>query len=371
MSLPIYTHPMSAANWIALTAVFVAFLGTWVTIYVNRHRRPKVRSVVHRNDLTAGEFAQLDVEEIDTPQGMFDQTPPTIDVRLVNSGTGTAMIVGCDIDVVWARRFKHIRPPVAKEFRGGAALLPPSAHYIALLPSPDEANGKLYPGEKAESHPLHEVVRGLDGLNLSHELKAGETDRFVVRIEVKPHGGGTLFDHAMPGDDRMAYQVRLLIRYAGGRKTQTLTTGKVGIVSPANTLRFPVVGEVRQLVDKFRREVREIEQDINKELVQTGLKPVNWALLREARVNPGEADLAELATLDAEAIEQALDRHKPLTSGFFRPDEAVRKFLDDLDEFGRSILDEMPPGSDLAEIFFPPARRTLAEVQKVRGEEFG
>lgn len=360
---------MNAGNWIALAAVLVALLGAGITLYVNRHRRPKVRSVVQGNDLTADGSPHLDVQEIDTPPGVLNQTAPTIDVRLVNSGTGTALIIGCDIEVVWARRFKHIRPPVAKDSRGGAALLPPSAHYVALLPSPEEANGKSFSGEKAEPHPLQDVIRGSDGLNLSHELKPGEVDRFVVRIEVKPHGGGTLFDHAMPGDDRMVYQVRLLIRYAGGRKPQKLTTSKVGIVSPANQLNFPSAGQVRELVDRFRREVREIEQDINEELMQAGLKSLNWAHLRVSKVGIGQ-DLPERTTRDMEAIQQVLDRRGPLAFSFFHPDEAVRNFLDNLEEFCRSVLDEMPPESDLAQVFFPPARRTLAEIERVRGGEF-
>ena len=272
---------MNTANWIALAAVLVALLGTGITLYVSRHRRPRIRSAVQGHDLKAVGYPRLNVQGIDTPQGHLSQTAPTIDVRLVNSGTGTALIIGCDIEVVWACRFKHVRPPVAKRSPGGAALLPPSAHYVALLPSPEEAYGKSFSGEEAEPNPLEATIRGSDGLNLSHELQSGEADRFVVRIEVKPHGGGTLFDHAMPGDDRMVYQVRLLIRYAGGREIQKLTTSKVGIVSPANELHFPATGQVRELVDEFRREVREIEDEINEELILACHRPLKLGASKE------------------------------------------------------------------------------------------
>jgi hypothetical protein len=120
--------------------------------------------------LNAAGYPRLNVKDIDTPQGVLNQTAPTIDVRLVNSGTATALIIGCSIEVVWARRLKHVRPPVAKESRGGAALLPPSAHYVVLLPSPEEAYGKSFIGKKAEPHPLEHAIRGSDGSNLSHEL---------------------------------------------------------------------------------------------------------------------------------------------------------------------------------------------------------
>ncbi|TQS42023.1 hypothetical protein [Cryptosporangium phraense] len=296
---------------------------------------------------------------IDTPQGTFGQTPPTIDVRLVNSGTGTALIVGCDVEVVWARRFTHVRPPVAKDDRSGAALLPPSAHYTVLLPSPEKAVGRSFAGAKAAPHPLERAVRGSDGLNLSHELKAGESDRFVIRAEVEPHGGGTLFDHAMPGDDRLAYQVRLLISYLGGRKTQRLATDKVGIVSPANELRFPAPGEVRLLIDRFRREVSETESEIDAARLEAGNEPFDWARLRSSDA------------LDVKALSDALGGRQSLTSAFLRPDDAVREFLDVLEEFCRSVLTEMPRGSDLADVFSAPAGRALTEVHEVRAEEFG
>jgi hypothetical protein len=349
---------VNAANWIAVAAVLAALLGSGIAWYMNQHR-PKIRPDVRANRLRVDGYPRLDVQEIDTPQGVLSQTAPTIDVRLVNSGTGTALIVGCDIEVIWAHRFKHVRPPVAKDDRGGAALLPASAQCVALLPSPEQANGRSFTGTKAEPNPLEEAVRGPDGLNLSHELKSGESERFVVRIEVEPHGGGTFFDHAMPGDDRMAYQLRLLIQYAGGRKTQQLATDKVGIVSPANELNFPAAGQVRELIDRFRREVAETEDEINAELRKAGRKPINWSRLRSS------------STRDLKAFRDTIGRSKSLTSGFLHPDNAVRDFLDDLAEFCRSVLDEMPRESDLAQVFFPPAQRTLVEIETVRAEEFG
>ncbi|GGP08343.1 hypothetical protein LDL08_22350 [Nonomuraea glycinis] len=350
---------MGVANWIAVAAVLAALLGSGITLYISRHRRPKIKSDIRVNGLGTDGYPRLDVQGIETPQGVLSQTAPTIDVRLVNSGTGTTLIVGCDIEVIWAHRFKHVRPPIAKHDRGGAALLPASAHYVALLPSPEEANGRSFTGRKAEPHPLEVALRGSDGLNLSHELKPGEADRFVVRVEVKPHGGGTLFDHAMPGDDRLAYQVRLSIRYVGGRRTQQLVTDKIGIVSPANELTFPETGQIREIVDRFRREVTEIENEINTGLRDAGRRPFNWAKLRSSSAR------------DLEAFHDTIGRSRMLTPAFLSPDEAVRTFLDDLKQFCRSVLDEIPRESDLAQVFFPPARRTLVEIEKVRSEEFG
>ena len=79
-------------------------------------------------------------------------------------------------------------------------------------------------------------------------------------------------------------------------------------------------------------------------------------------------DLLGSTTRDIEALQETLDR-RWLTSDFLYPDNAVHNFLDNLEGFCRSVLGEMPPESDLAQIFFSPARRTLADIERVRGEE--
>lgn len=73
--------------------------------------------------------------------------------------------------------------------------------------------------------------------------------------------------------------------------------------------------------------------------------------------------------MDIDATRDALAKAGRLTAGFTRPDDAVRDFLDDLEEFCRSIVDEMPPNSDLAQTFSPPAQLTLVEIQRIRDEE--
>lgn len=168
-------------------------------------------------------------------------------------------------------------------------------------PAPKRLTASHLSARKLSHTPLEHAIRGSDGSNLSHELKPGGSDRFIVRVEVKPHGGGTLFDHAMPGDDRMAYEVRLLIRYIGGTRSQKLTTGKVSIVSPANELSFPTTGQVRELVDEFRREVREIEDEINEELISAGLKPWNWAHSKSSKKSASE-DTARRTLAEIERV---------------------------------------------------------------------
>lgn len=309
------------------------------------------------------------MQRIDTPSGTFNQTAPTIDVRLVNSGTGTALIVGCDVEVAWAHRFTHVLPPKAENLNGGAALLPPTAHYVVLLPSPEKADGRVFKGDKAKPNPLELALRERDGLNLSYEIKPGDTDRFLVRLEVEPHGGGTLFDHAMPGDDRIAYQVRLLIRYIGGRKTQTLATEKVGIVSPANTLPLPTEGEIRELIDRFRAEVRTIDDEINKEMAAAGVKPWNWPQLKSTDKSIDLA-LRGRKKRDIDALREALDRRESLSCGFYHPDYEVGEFLSDLERLCQSVIEETPPRSDLSEAFVPAAQQALAEIRAIRSEQF-
>jgi hypothetical protein len=108
------------------------------------------------------------VQGAETPQGLLRQTAPTIDVRLVNNGTGTAVITGCEVHVVWAKRFRTLQPPVVKIDRSGAALLKASAHYMALLPGPEEANGLILDGSRDQ--PI--LPRDPEGLGSFHDLKA-------------------------------------------------------------------------------------------------------------------------------------------------------------------------------------------------------
>lgn len=255
---------------------------------------------------------------------------------------------------------------MARYSGGHAALLPPAAHYVALLPSPEDATGKTFSAKKPGPHPF-DVLRESE-MRLSHDLESGKADRFVIELQIEPHGGGTLVDHAMDGDDRMAYQVRLRIQYAGGRNLQTLTTSKVGVISPANELRFPIGGQVQQLIDRFREEVREIEQKVNDKLVNAGQEPANWAYIREFQKGAKGLRHPAAMGIDVEAIGDVVAGFGGLTAGFIKPDDAIRDFLDNLEEFCRAIVDEMPRGSDLIQTFSPPAQRTLIEIQRIRNE---
>jgi hypothetical protein len=286
----------------------------------------------------------LAVADVKAPRSILGHTAPTIAVRLVNSGSAPVLITGCAAEVRWARRFPHVRPPVARPDHSAAIPLPVPAHDVVLLSRPEEAAGRTFPGER-------DCARG---------VAAGESDKFVVRLEPEEHGGGTDFAHALPGDDRLAYQLRLRIRYTtGGRRKHELRTPEIGIISPDNQLTFPSPSEIREFLDRFRRDVARLETEVDTALRGLGQPPLDWARLRAAT---GSATGSTGPAAELPAAVHQLRHTLVLSPAFFRPAPAVRAYRADLAAYCRALLTELPPQSALARRYAPAARHTLAAL---------
>ncbi|MFE9747850.1 hypothetical protein ACFYOT_23340 [Saccharothrix saharensis] len=268
-----------------------------------RPSHPEVSMGVPATGPQVGGLPQLSVQGTETPLGVLRQTPPTIDVRLVNNGAGTAVITGCEVHVLWARRFPTLLPPEVEVDRSGAALLPPSAHYVALLPGPEDSVGLTVGGSR--DRPV--IPRDPEGLSPAHDLAPGASDRFIIRLETEPHGGGTLFDHAMPWDDQFVYIVRLTLRYAGGPETREISTGEIAVGFPANTFVIHSPDEIVRYLREFRQEVERTRRDVDAGRLGAGTE---------------------------------------LTAAFFDPDRAAREFVARCDAFYGLVMAEMYPGTD-------------------------
>jgi hypothetical protein len=321
--------------------------------------RPEVAMGVPPTRPQVSGIPQVSVMGTETPQGLLRQTAPTIDVRLVNNGSGTAIITGCEVHVLWAKRFPTLQPPVPKIDRSGAALLPVSAHYMALLPGPEDAVGLNIDGSRDQ--PI--LPRDPEGLGPSHDLGPGEIDRFIIRLETEPHGGGTPFDHPMPWDDQFIYIVRLTLRYDGDRQTREISTGEIAVGFPANVFVIPSPNEIKSELQKFRQSVEQAQRKIDAEFRNAGIETINWSTLRAFLAEPGGM-LPTLTPRQIRTVRQIIQDQGELTDAFFHPERAARVFVSQCEDFYRKVIAEMYTSTKDTQQIRDAAMRYQAELRR-------
>ncbi|MFI0484463.1 hypothetical protein [Actinomadura sp. 9N215] len=321
--------------------------------------RPEVSMGVPATRPQVSGIPQVSVTGTETPRGLFRQTAPTIDVRLVNNGAGTAIITGCEVHVLWAKRFPTLQPPVVKIDRNGAALLPASAHYMALLPGPEDAVGLNIDGSRDQ--PI--LPRDPEGLGPSHELEPGKADRFIIRLEAEPHGGGTWFEHPMPWDDQFIYVVRLTLRYDGDRQTREISTGEIAVGFPANVFVIPSPDEIRSELDKFRRSVESTQREIDAKFRNSGIESISWSTLRAFLADP-DGTLLALTSRQARTVRRILRDERELTDAFFRPERAAREFVSQCEDFYSKVIAEMYTSTEDTRQLRNAAMRYRAELRR-------
>jgi hypothetical protein len=297
--------------------IVAAIIGAWAVLRA-RHSTP----------------SRLELVDVAMPDATAENGRAAIfDIKVRNIGGQPAVIKRLVVHIQRASLLYVDRVlPVYIKFEIAAMMMPITATYDVILPSPERLTGQR----------AAEVT-----VDLSQVVKGGDADRFQIRAGQGPNKGSAV------------YLVRLELSHD---TDQSVHSELLAVAAPVPGDQMVITPrDIRNALTTFCRQVDEIRCGVDADLAAAGLAAVNWA----AAPPKCRDELPERLP--------SYEQYSVVFDAFWDPPQTIGEYLERIEQRYRTAIDIGETASivpDSLRDLMGQMRATLTELPSLR-DEFG